>query len=74
MVKKTPPKALVIKKIGSTYRIRIGRGFSIEELKEVGLTIKEARKMGLYVDERRSSKYQENINMLREWLKELKTG
>jgi large subunit ribosomal protein L13e len=68
----TPPKALVVKKTGPTYRIRIGRGFSIEELREVGLTVKEARKIGLYVDERRSSKHQENINMLKEWLKELR--
>ncbi|RJX16387.1 50S ribosomal protein L13e [Candidatus Bathyarchaeota archaeon] len=72
MGKLETPKALVFKKAGVTYKIRVGRGFSKEELKEVGLSVKDARKLGLYVDERRSSKHEENIQMLKEWLKKLK--
>jgi len=53
--------------------MRIGRGFSKGELKEVGLDVKKARKLGLYIDERRRSIHKENIEMLKEFIKDLKS-
>ncbi|MGP3666809.1 MAG: ribosomal protein L13e [Candidatus Bathyarchaeota archaeon] len=48
-----------------SFKTRIGRGFSIGELKEAGLSIDKARKLGIYVDERRKSKHQENVEALK---------
>ena len=49
-------------------RKRIGKGFSREELKAVGLSIREARKLGIAVDKRRKSCYEENIQALKNCL------
>lgn len=48
---------------------RQARGFSLGELKEVGLSIDKARKLGIPVDPRRKSKHEENISRLKEFLK-----
>ncbi|HDJ89330.1 MAG TPA: hypothetical protein ENG40_01380 [Thermoprotei archaeon] len=67
-----PPKPIV--KIPSSKGERnqkIARGYSIEEIKAVGLNINEARKIGIYVDERRKSAYEENINALKKWLEKV---
>lgn len=53
---------------------KVGRGYSISEIKAAGLTVNEARLMGIYVDERRRSMYEENVKNLREWLKAVKLG
>lgn len=69
-----PPKPLV-KSVVNIYlspKIREGRGFSISELREVGLTIKEARKLRLRVDENRRSKHDFNVEVLRKYLENLK--
>ena len=52
-------------------RVRLGRGFSRDELREVGLSLKEARKYGIPVDPRRRTKHEENIEMLKQHLKEI---
>ena len=52
-------------------RPRRGRGFSREETSQAGLTIQDARKMGLIVDLRRKSVYTENIEALKQYMKDL---
>jgi len=49
---------------------RVGRGFSLSELKTVGISIKEAKKLGIYIDKRRKSLHEENVKKI----KELKKG
>ena len=52
-------------------RFRRGRGFSIEETVQSGLTVDDARKMGLLVDKRRGTAYPENIEALKQYQKDL---
>lgn len=47
-------------------RIRKGKGFSQEELKEVGLSFRQASKLGIPIDKRRSTKHSENVETLNE--------
>ncbi|MFQ6068831.1 MAG: ribosomal protein L13e [Candidatus Bathyarchaeia archaeon] len=44
---------------------RKGRGFSRDELMEVGLSFKEALKRGIPIDTRRRTKHKENIEILK---------
>jgi ribosomal protein L13E len=44
---------------------RVGRGFSIAELKEAGLDIRIARNNGVPTDVWRDTKYPENVEKLR---------
>ena len=59
-------KAIVKRK----RRIRVGKGFSRDELKAVGLSVKQALKMGIPVDVRRSTMHEENVEALRSFLAE----
>lgn len=52
-------------------RPKKGRGFSIDETKQVGLTVDDARHMGLLVDKRRKTTYPENIDALKQYMKDL---
>jgi|YelNatPaOPRAMG01_1025707.scaffolds.fasta_scaffold556066_1 large subunit ribosomal protein L13e len=51
--------------------IREGRGFSLKELKEAGLTIDTAKKLNIAIDKRRSSLRKENVEKLKELIKNL---
>jgi len=53
-------------------RPKLGRGFSIDEAKQAGLTIAEARRMGLIVDLRRKTTHQENVDALKQYAKDVK--
>lgn len=49
---------------------REGKGFSIEELNAVNLSIEKAKKLKISIDKRRKTAHEENINNLKEFLKE----
>jgi len=63
-------KAIVKRK----RRIRVGKGFSRDELKAVGLSVKQALKMGIPVDVRRSTMHEENVGALKSFLAETMKG
>lgn len=44
---------------------RAGRGYSLEELQEAGLSTRAARSRGIPVDSWRSTKYPENVEQLK---------
>lgn len=77
MVEEVYPPVAYVKKPGLIRNgkidkgLRVGRGFSIPELKEVGLTPREAMRLGLYVDKRRRSSHEWNIKILKEFLKRI---
>jgi large subunit ribosomal protein L13e len=52
-------------------RPKRGRGFSSEETAQAGLTIDEARRMGLIVDLRRKTVHPENVDALKQYMKDL---
>ncbi|UCD73014.1 MAG: ribosomal protein L13e [Candidatus Bathyarchaeota archaeon] len=45
---------------------RRGKGFSVKELQEAGLTIGRARSLGISVDTRRKTSYSENSRILKQ--------
>ncbi len=55
-------------KVAGSNRTRKGRGFSLGELEEAGLSVKKARALGIYVDLRRKSVYKENVKILKKFL------
>jgi len=54
---------------GSDPGIRGGRGYSIGELREAGLSYDEAKALGIPVDKRRKTVWQWNVQRLREYLR-----
>ncbi len=64
------PKSLV-KCPFTPHIIRVGRGFSLGEIKESGLDIILLKKLGLSIDRRRRSTHKENIEALKNILKSM---
>eukprot|EP01083_Nonionella_stella_P125886 380828_1 len=53
-------------------KLRLGRGFTLEELKEAGISAKFARTVGICVDHRRDNKSEEALKLNADRLKEYK--
>ena len=74
-----PLKALraVVRKTTQRYssQTRLGRGFSLEELKKAGLNVNFARSVGIAVDHRRTNKsvetFQNNVDRLKSYMEKL---
>ena len=60
----------IVEKRGN--RVREGKGFSKAELVAVGLTLGNARSRGIPSDPKRGSNHEENVEALKEYLKETK--
>ncbi|MEM4701123.1 MAG: ribosomal protein L13e [Candidatus Bathyarchaeia archaeon] len=58
-------KPLVFKKGGKQ---RLGKGFSLNELKKAGLNPKKALKLGIPIDVRRRTMHEENVEKLKRLL------
>ena len=54
----------------SADKIRLGRGFSYQELKNANMDVRMAKKLGIRIDPRRRTAHKENIGLLK---KELET-
>jgi len=60
--------------IGHTGRPRKGRGFSLGELREAGISLDKAKRLGLYIDKRRDTVHQENVEALKDLVELLEKG
>jgi len=55
-----------------TLQPRKGRGFSIDEITQTQLTVKAARSLGLIVDLRRKTSHDENVEALKQYMKDVR--
>jgi len=64
-------KPKVFKKGGKQ---RHGKGFSRQELKRAGLSLKEALRFGIPLDSRRRTTYEENVEVVKNFLESKKAA
>ncbi|MFQ5940884.1 MAG: ribosomal protein L13e [Nitrososphaerales archaeon] len=57
-------RAVVKRRLKGVTKVREGRGYSLRELKEVGLDNFKAVKMDIPLDKFRKTKHQENVKKL----------
>lgn len=55
------------------FKLRIGRGFTLQELKKAGIPAKKAKSIGIAVDHRRNNKCEESLNENASRLEEYKS-
>jgi large subunit ribosomal protein L13e len=70
-----PPKVkrvALVKYRGIDRGFKIGRGYSLGELKEAGLSKKIAKYLNIPIDPRRKSIYSENVENLKKFLEAVK--
>jgi large subunit ribosomal protein L13e len=63
-------KPLIINQNGKLKR---GKGFSINEIKDAGITLQQAQRMLLPIDCRRKSSHEENVATIKEHLPQQKS-
>ncbi|MEM1645790.1 MAG: ribosomal protein L13e [Ignisphaera sp.] len=63
----------IIKERGIVVSHRIGRGFSIGEIKQAGLTIQLAKQFNIPLDYRRRSVHQHNVDNLKKFVERIFT-
>uniref|UniRef100_A0A7C2ZP32 Large ribosomal subunit protein eL13 n=1 Tax=Ignisphaera aggregans TaxID=334771 RepID=A0A7C2ZP32_9CREN len=61
----------IIKERGTTVSLRVGRGFSVEELKQVGLSVQLAKQLNIPIDFRRHSVHQQNLENLKKFIEKV---
>ena len=54
----------LVKKKGGGYRK--GKGFSLSEIREAGISVEEAERLGLKIDRRRKSRLEVNVLTIKE--------
>jgi len=64
-------KPIIFKKGGKK---RCGKGFSREELKKARLSLREAVKLSIPIDSRRKTIHEENVNTIKNFLKNKKAS
>jgi len=57
--------SIVYKPATRSKERRVGKGFSLGELREAGLTPADAKRLGIYVDKRRKSVHPWNVEILK---------
>ena len=57
-------KAIVKRRLKGVIRVREGRGYSLAELREVGLDGFRAAQKGVTIDKFRRTKHEENVKKL----------
>ena len=62
----------LLKHAGVDQGLRKGRGFSLAELEEAGISLEEAKALGIRVDKRRKSKHPWNVEALKRFVEALK--
>ncbi len=68
LVKQDIPYATIYRPLKHITKTRNGKGFSRPELLSIDLDANKARRLGLRVDLRRTTKWDKNIDALKNWL------